>query len=128
MVSSQVNRWLNISAAFDTIDTDKLLLRIESDFGVFGLASVWIRSYITGRSCYVAIKDLRSDVWSSDSGVLREASSYLSSSLPSYPPSQGSWSPTESGFINTQTILNSTRRSAPRFRLKWRLSHNVSRR
>ena len=42
MVSSQVNRWLNISAAFDTIDTDKLLLRLESDFGVCGLASAWI--------------------------------------------------------------------------------------
>ena len=59
---------------------------------------------------------------------LKEASSDLSSSLPSYPSSQGSWSPTESGFINTRTILNSTRRSAPRFRLKWKLSHNVSRR
>ena len=43
---------------------------------------------------------------------LSEASSDLSSSLPSYPPSQRSWSPTESGFINTRTILNSTRRSA----------------
>ena len=59
---------------------------------------------------------------------LREASSDLSSSLPSYPPSQGSLSPTESGFINTRTILNYTRRCSPRFRLKWRLSHNVSRR
>ena len=37
----------------------------------------------------------------------------MSSPLPSYPQSQGSWSPTESGFINTRTILNSTRRSAP---------------
>ena len=60
---------LDISAAFDTIDTDKLLLRLESDFGVCGLASAWIRSYLTGRSCYVAIGDLRSDVWSCDSGV-----------------------------------------------------------
>ena len=60
---------------------------------------------------------------------LREASSIgpvLFSAFVS--PSQGSWSPTESGFINTRTILNSTRRSAPRFRLKWRLSHNVFRR
>ena len=64
-----MSRWLNISAAFDTIDTDKLLLRLKSDFGVCGLASAWIRSYITGRSYYVAIGDLRSDVWSCDSGV-----------------------------------------------------------
>ena len=69
MVNSQVSRWLNISTAFNTIDTDKLLLRLESDFGVCGLASAWIRSYITGRSCYVAIGDLRSDIWSCDSGV-----------------------------------------------------------
>ena len=59
---------------------------------------------------------------------LREASSDLSSSLPSYSPSQESWSPTESGFINTRVIFNCTRRSAPRFRLKWRLSHHVSQR
>ena len=59
---------------------------------------------------------------------LREASLDLSSSLPLYPLSQGSWSPTESGFINTRTTPNSTRRSAPWFRLNWRLSHNVSRR
>ena len=64
-----MSRWLNISAAFDTIDTDKLLLRPESDFGECGLASAWVRSYITGRSCYVAIGDLRSDVWSCNSGV-----------------------------------------------------------
>ena len=69
MVSSLVN----ISAAFDTIDTDKLLLRLESDFGVCGLASAWIRSYLTGRSCCVAIGDLRSDVWSCDSGVLQRS-------------------------------------------------------
>ena len=60
---------LDISAAFDTIDTDKLLQRLESDFGICGLASTWLRSYLTGRSCYVAMGDHRSDVWSCDSGV-----------------------------------------------------------
>ena len=73
MVSSQVSRWLNISATFDTINSDKLLLRLESDFGVCRLVSAWIRSYITGRSCYVAIRDLRSDVWSCDSGFPQES-------------------------------------------------------
>ena len=52
-----------------SLDTDKLFLRLESDFGVCGLASAWIRSYLTGGSCYVAIGDLSSDVWSCDSGV-----------------------------------------------------------
>ena len=60
---------LDISAAFDTIDIDKLLLRLDSDFGVCGMASTWFRSYLTGRTCYVAMGDLKSDVWSCDSGV-----------------------------------------------------------
>ena len=60
---------LDISAAFDTIDTDKLLQRLESDFGIGGSASTWLRSYLTGRSCYVAMGGHKSDVWSCDSGV-----------------------------------------------------------
>ena len=50
-------------------DRDKLLLRLDSDFGVCGMASTWFRSYLTGRTCYVAMGDLKSDVWSCDSGV-----------------------------------------------------------
>ena len=60
---------LDISAAFDTIDTHKLLQRLVSDFGIGGSASTWLRSYLTGRSCYVAMGDHKSDVWSCDSGV-----------------------------------------------------------
>ena len=64
-----MSRWLNISATFDTINIDKLLMQSESVFLVCGLETAWIRSDITGRSCYVTIGDLRSDVWSCDSGI-----------------------------------------------------------
>ena len=60
---------LDISTAFDTIDTDKLLQRLESEFGIGGSASTWLRSYLTGRSCYVVMGDHKFDVWSCGSDV-----------------------------------------------------------
>ena len=64
---------LDISAAFDTIDSDKLCIAaIGVGFRyrrVCNSASTWLRSYLTGRSCYVAMGDHKSDVWSCDSGV-----------------------------------------------------------
>ena len=60
---------LDISAAFDTIHIDLLLQRLVSDFGIVGTASTWLRSYLIGRACYVAIGDCKSDVWTCDSGV-----------------------------------------------------------
>jgi len=39
---------LDISAAFDTIDHDVLASRLESQFGVVGAASSWLRSYLRG--------------------------------------------------------------------------------
>ena len=38
-------------------------LRLHSDFGIAGVASTWIRSYLTGRQCYVAVGNSRSDRW-----------------------------------------------------------------
>ena len=60
---------LDISAAFDTINIDLLLQRLESDFGIVGMASAWLRSYLINRACYVAIGDCKSDIWTCDSGV-----------------------------------------------------------
>ena len=60
---------LDISAAFDTIDIDRLVGRLDSDFGIGGMALAWLRSYLTGRSCYVAIGDSKSETWICDSGV-----------------------------------------------------------
>ena len=46
---------LDFSAAFDTIDHGILLRRLESTFGIRGLALEWMRSYITGRHQAVLI-------------------------------------------------------------------------
>ena len=40
---------LDISAAFDTTDHDVLASRLESQFGVVGATSSWLRSYLRGR-------------------------------------------------------------------------------
>ena len=49
---------LDISAAFYMMDIDTLLSRLHSDFGIAGVASTWLRSYLTDRQCYVAIGKL----------------------------------------------------------------------
>jgi len=46
---------LDLSAAFDCIDHEILIQRLASDFGVVGIASSWVRSFITGRTQRVVI-------------------------------------------------------------------------
>ena len=41
---------LDLSAAFDTVDHDLLMLRLERQFGIHGVALEWFRSYLHGRS------------------------------------------------------------------------------
>jgi hypothetical protein len=51
---------LDLSAAFDTIDHDILLQRLDHGFGVKGTALQWIKSYISGRMQSVVIDGVRS--------------------------------------------------------------------
>jgi len=46
---------LDISAAFDTINHDVLLQRLQSDFGVDGAAAAWLHSYLTDRQQFVKL-------------------------------------------------------------------------
>ena len=46
---------LDMSAAFDTLEHIKLLLRLQHTFGLSGYVIPWIRSYLTDRSSFVKI-------------------------------------------------------------------------
>ena len=51
---------LDLSAAFDTIDHDILLKRLETRFGIKGLALDWLTSYLKGRTQCVTINGVNS--------------------------------------------------------------------
>ena len=46
---------LDLSAAFDTVDHDRLLV-LNSRFGITGAALSWFESYLKGRTQHVSIK------------------------------------------------------------------------
>ena len=46
---------LDLTAAFDTVDRDPLLSRLDRTFGVRGQARAWFRSYLTGRTFRVLL-------------------------------------------------------------------------
>ena len=48
---------LDLSAAFNTIDHDILLTRLQKRYGVHGSTLAWIKSYISDRSQSVIIND-----------------------------------------------------------------------
>ena len=52
---------LDLSAAFDTVDIEKLLNILENEFGIIGIALKWFRSFLTGRKQRVRIQDSLSD-------------------------------------------------------------------
>ncbi|XP_070182474.1 uncharacterized protein [Littorina saxatilis] len=52
---------LDLSAAFDTIDHDILLARLNTTFGITGTALGWFCSYLTGRTQAVVIQNRHSE-------------------------------------------------------------------
>ena len=55
-------RPLNLSAAFDTVDHDVLLNRLNTSFGVRGSALHWFASYLSNRSQRDSFDPKRSNV------------------------------------------------------------------
>jgi hypothetical protein len=60
---------LDLSAAFDTIDSRTLFTRLEQSFGLSGTALNWIRSYIDGRCQFVRLGNFQSDPIACEHGV-----------------------------------------------------------
>ena len=53
---------LDLSAAFDTVDQDKLLSILKEEIGIEGTALKWFTSFIKGRTQKVKIRDTYSEV------------------------------------------------------------------
>jgi hypothetical protein len=53
---------LDLSAAFDTVDHDKLLAILEVEIGITGVALEWFREFLTNRTQKVKIGDTLSEV------------------------------------------------------------------
>ena len=60
---------LDLSAAFDTIDHSVLIERLKSTFGITGMASAWLQSYLSHRTQFVKIGDEVSQVSTVTIGV-----------------------------------------------------------
>lgn len=52
---------IDLSAAFDTVDINKLLNILENDIGIKGIALAWLKSFLTGRTQRVKIENSLSD-------------------------------------------------------------------
>ena len=53
--------FLDLAAAFDTVDHNILLSRLEHVFGTHGTALHWFSSYLSNRTQTVSINNLKSD-------------------------------------------------------------------
>jgi hypothetical protein len=61
--------FLDLSAAFDTVDHDILLRRLKYKFGICNNALAWFRSYLVNRSHRVVIENVMSDSFDMKYGV-----------------------------------------------------------
>ena len=53
---------LDLTAAFDTVDHELLLLPIERHFALHGIVLDWFQSYLSGRSFHVVVSDCSSTI------------------------------------------------------------------
>ena len=60
---------LNLSAAFDRVNHDMLLERLQTEFSVTGTALAWLRSYLSDRSQFVKLGRHQSPAVRLDVGV-----------------------------------------------------------
>ena len=51
----------DLSAAFDTVNSEVFLTTFKNYYGISGLVLDWIESYLTDQSCSVIINDKESD-------------------------------------------------------------------
>ena len=61
--------FLDLSAAFDTVDHDILLRRLEYKFGIRDQALTWFKSYLSNRSQHIVIGNVKSDSFDLKFGV-----------------------------------------------------------
>ncbi len=60
---------LDLSAAFDTIDHHILLHRLQTWFGIQGLALNWFKSYLSSRNFSLRVNNIRSTIFPINCGV-----------------------------------------------------------
>jgi len=60
---------LDLTAAFDTINHPKLLVRLAQEFGLDSSSLMWLSSYLMGRRQFVNVGDSKGDITSCSSGV-----------------------------------------------------------
>ena len=63
---------LDLSAAFDTVDHNILIRRLETSFGITGPALEWFRSYLRDRSMKVCINGAYSKAVGLEASVSQE--------------------------------------------------------
>jgi hypothetical protein len=61
--------FLDLSYAFDTVDHDILINRIQTSFGITDTALLWLKSYLSGRSIRVIIDESTSESLNMPYGV-----------------------------------------------------------
>ena len=60
---------LDLSAAFDTVEHNTLLRRLQNSFGIQGKVLLWLKSYLSGRSQCISVNGSLSRIFNLECGV-----------------------------------------------------------